>query len=525
MGSNGQAPSMEASEGDSDQNPNTPALPAVCPGDRLYRIFFWMLVAGSLLIFFWGIWSIPLLTHNEARRLVVLREMMTNSSWLIPTLNGVVYLEKPPLFYWSGAIFGLLSGGTSEWVLRLPSGLCAMGLVWMLFFGLKAHIGRWAALFGVLVLVTSSYFTAKARLAELELPLTFFVFSSLLLYFQNIKRASPYRLYGAYATLGLAFLTKGPVALLFFVPPILCYGLMGRDRNALKGLIDWRGWLLFSVIAFPWFFYVDAKLRGAPLLHVIKKEMSSKIAGNQADPFYFYLPLLIKNFAPWILVLLWQPRAQFRKLFATEQGRFFGLAALIPLVVFSIFTFKRDKYILPMYPALAVWLGMVLADGMAQAKRRWRHTPAALTAFSAALIAVVFGYYALMQARVMSCRYAAFPPLAARLDGLRGDAPVYFYRQPSIQLVYYYGRPIPVLREKQLTKMLASGSSFLLLAKDRYIPERASPGLCLLEQIESFGETDKKLQILAAGTLCRPDAPIAAAGPGQKPVFTGRTLK
>jgi 4-amino-4-deoxy-L-arabinose transferase-like glycosyltransferase len=491
------------------QESTDPALPDTCSEDRLYRLFFWMLLTGSFLVFFWGIWSIPLLTHNEGRRLVVLREMMTNSSWLIPTMNGEVYLEKPPLFYWFGAVFGLLANSTSEWVLRLPSGLSAMCLVWMLFFVLKEHIGRWAALFGVLILVTSSFFTTQARLAELEMLLTLCVFASLLLYFEYVQHGSRYRLYGAYALMGLAFLTKGPVALLFFLPPILCYGLLIRSRHVLKGLIDWRGWLLFSAIAFPWFLYVNTQLHGAPLLKVISKEMSSKIGGNVYgyEPFYFYLRSVATGFAPWIIVLLWHPRVQFKKLSATEAGRFFGLATLAPLIIFSLISFKRDKYLLPMYPVLAVWLGMALANVLDQAKQRWRSTTVALTAFSALLIVGFVGYYNVVQARVMSDRFVAFPPLAARLDSMRGNAPVYFYQGESIQLVYYYGQPIPVVQKMELEKMLADGKSFLLLVTDKHITDAIDPGLCTLEQIKPFGETNKALHVFAAGTLCRPPAP------------------
>lgn len=489
------------------------ALPAPGMKDRLFPIFFWMVMTGTVLVFFWDIWSIPLLTHNEARRLIVLREMMAGSNWLIPTLNGEIYLEKPPLFYWSGAIFGLLAHGTPEWVLRLPSALSAMAVVWMLFSGLKEQVGRWAALFSVLVLVTSPYFTQQARLAELEMLLTLCVFSSLLCYFGYVQQGSRARLYGAYALIGLAFLTKGPVALLFFLPPILCYGLPVHGRHALKGLIDWRGWLLFSLIAFPWFVYINTQLQGAPLLEVIAKEASTKVAGEKSEPLYFYLHSAATGFAPWILALLWQPRAQFRELFATEEGKFFGLSALAPLVLFSLIAFKRDKYILPLYPALAVWLGMALANVLEQVRGRWRWTPLALTLCGALLIAGYVGYYAVVQARLMSHHYAAFPAVAARLDKMRGSAPVYFFQQETVQLVYYYGRPIPVVQKAELGKMLAGGESFLLLATDKHAKEAKVPGVCFLERVKPFGERDKALQILAASSLCGPRGQSAQEPP------------
>ena len=43
--------------------------------------------------------------------------------------------------------------------------------------------------------------------------------------------------------LGLAFMTKGPVALLFFIPPVLLFGILQKDRRILKAS-DRRPWLV-----------------------------------------------------------------------------------------------------------------------------------------------------------------------------------------------------------------------------------------------------------------------------------------
>jgi len=146
--------------------------------DRLFRIFFWLLLVGSLFVFFAGIGLIPVLTHNEGRRLVVLQEMLAGKNWLIPTMNGQIYLEKPPLFYWIGATLGLLFHSSAEWVMRLPSGLSAFGAAWLLFARLRKPIGRWPSLFAVLILATSYFFTQMARVGELDMLLTFCTFAA-----------------------------------------------------------------------------------------------------------------------------------------------------------------------------------------------------------------------------------------------------------------------------------------------------------------------------------------------------------
>lgn len=142
-----------------------------------------MVLVGSLLVYGLGIWDVPVLSHNEARRLVVVQEMPARHSWLLPTKNGLIYLEKPPLFYWAGGLIGMLTGICPVWVLRLPSALSALGIVWLLFGRMRRHIGDWAALFAAMMLVSSYFFAEMARLAELNMMLALWVFAAMLMCF------------------------------------------------------------------------------------------------------------------------------------------------------------------------------------------------------------------------------------------------------------------------------------------------------------------------------------------------------
>lgn len=457
--------------------------------DRLFRLFFWMVFIGSLLVYGWGIWSVPLLTHNEARRLVVLRELLQSGDWLIPTKNGQVYLQKPPLFTWFGAVFGTLSGSSAEWVLRLPAALSGMAATWLLFFGLKRHIGRWAALFGSTVLVTSYFFAAKARLAELNILLVLCVFAALLCFYDYVCNGGRRQLYLAFAVLGLAFMTKGPVALLFFIPPVLIYGIWEKDRRVLRALISARGWLLFALIAIPWYLYVNLHLDGFPMLSVIHSEVSAKVVeeSHRPEPLYYYVRHLLGAFAPWVLLLFYRPLRTLREMSASRPGRFFGLAALVPLLIFSLMDYKRDKYILPMYPALAVCFGM-LADqwcvSMAGAGRRWGRRFIVFGSGVLMVLSIVF--YGFVQPRIVSYRFETLKPLAARIEQLRGEAPVYYLGDEPIQLIYYYGRPIPPLTAAAAADFRARKRPFLVLVPKKHLAQADGLGLTVLDRVEPY---------------------------------------
>ena len=82
---------------------------------------------------------LPLLAPDEGRNAEIGREMKESGAWLVPTYNGVVYLDKPALYFKIVAL-SLALGGNNETAARLPSALFGVGLVLMVFaFCRKAH--------------------------------------------------------------------------------------------------------------------------------------------------------------------------------------------------------------------------------------------------------------------------------------------------------------------------------------------------------------------------------------------------
>ena len=70
----------------------------------------------------------PFLDPDEGLYASIAREMLTRGDWLVPRVDGIPYLEKPPLYFWLTA--GTMAVvGSSEWVVRLWSALSALGSV------------------------------------------------------------------------------------------------------------------------------------------------------------------------------------------------------------------------------------------------------------------------------------------------------------------------------------------------------------------------------------------------------------
>ncbi|WP_458238043.1 ArnT family glycosyltransferase, partial [Pseudomonas sp. P5_A2_2] len=206
------------------------------------------------LLFFWGLGSVPFLSVNEARRAVTVREMREAGSWLLPYMNGDLYLSKPPFFYWAGLVSTAVLGSLSEWSVRLPSALAAaLCCVGTYLYGVR-QAGRQVGLFAVVFLAANGAFSLFARRSEIEMLLTLLCFGALLAAWQFIfqqGRALWSRL--SYVLLGCALLTKGPVCLLWVTAPILAYALIYRDARAKAYLCDGRGWLIAVVLGSSWY--------------------------------------------------------------------------------------------------------------------------------------------------------------------------------------------------------------------------------------------------------------------------------
>ncbi len=469
------------------------------------RILFWMVFSAAVLLFAWGMWSVPVLSHNEARRLVVVREMIASQQWLTPMKNGVFYFEKPPLYYWTGVFFSLLSGSTAEWVLRLPSALAALAATGFLYQRMRTYIGRQPALFSALILVSSQFYVLQARRAEIDTFFATLCFAALLLYYDFFKSQKKKYLYFSFIVLGLAALTKGPVALVFFLSPLVGYALLRRNFQILKGLFHPLGWLLFATFGLSWFAYAFYGIPDSPLRGVIQKDIVAKVYESaNFDPFYSYFVLLLGSFAPWTLVLFYKPKRWLKNL-STPEGMFLTCAFGVPLIIMSCFATKHGKYMLPVFPFLAAFLGCAVSGAYNDFGQRWGerfHT--LFNRLSGGLLAILFIALVMAPPYTLKYRFVILKPFAEKLHSLRGTNPVFSYNQEQIQLIYYYGEPIPVLDETQFKEKLKQGQPFLIVAEDS---DRAAleeeKNLCRIEEFSPYLETERKAFLYGTQNFCQ----------------------
>ena len=190
--------------------------------DELKPIF--VLAVFCLLMFFAFLGSYPLIDVDETRYVRIAQEMFESSNFLTPVINGEIFLEKPPLFFWledlSFFIFGV-----SEWSARLPMALVAsFGVFMTYFFGRKIVSSRFG-LISALTLGSSVIYIVLSHIAILDLILSVTMMTSayfgiMTLYSQEKENCLYW--FGFYLFTSLSALSKGlpgvaiPFAIVFF---------------------------------------------------------------------------------------------------------------------------------------------------------------------------------------------------------------------------------------------------------------------------------------------------------------------
>lgn len=320
------------------------------------------LVALSGFFLFFKLGSGSLASWDEGIYATVAKEMVQSGDWFRLTLGGSPWVDKPPLCIWATGIFYSLFG-INEFAARFFSSLMGFGTVLVTYLLGRALLDRWTGFLGALVLLSSSHFIRFARFGMTDAPLTFFM--SLAFYFFWLGRErNRYLVWSGVAT-GLAIMTKGSAA--FFIFPVVWLScLLAQEWDVLGRSSYWIGVMVAAAIALPWhlaalFLNGNLFVNEVLIKHLFSRTLTS-LEGHQGN-YYFYIRTLVNKYHPWILVgILSAPFFLFKAIREkTAESVFLSVWVFFILSAFTLIQTKLSWYILPMYPALSLTVGYVLA--------------------------------------------------------------------------------------------------------------------------------------------------------------------
>jgi 4-amino-4-deoxy-L-arabinose transferase-like glycosyltransferase len=305
----------------------------------------------------------PLFDPDEGRYAEIPREMLNGGDWVIPHLNALVYLEKPPLQYWLTAL-AFQALGQSEFAARLCTGLAGYLALLTVFLVGRDLWGFDAGLRAALLTAASALFVLLGHQLTLDMLLSFWLLAALGCFLAaQARRDIPRRwrgwMLGCWAAMALAVLTKGLIGVLIPGATVGAYLAWQRDWTLLRRLNFRWGLPLFTAIAAPWF-VLAARANAHFLRFFFIREHFLRFATpieHRTQPWWFFMPVLVVG------IMAWLPQAARALLVVpgqrVQRGQFDALRLLwiwcvFVLVFFSISDSKLIPYILPAIPALAL---------------------------------------------------------------------------------------------------------------------------------------------------------------------------
>ena len=249
--------------------------------------------------------SFHLFEPDEGRYAEIPREMLARGDWVVPCLLGEPYLDKPPLFYWLVmASFRLF--GAEIWSARLIPALAVHGCVLLTYFLGRRSLGSRAAFWGALALMLAPGFLSMGRLLILDGLLAFCVTLALLAAFEAIRGAAirpGWWALSAFAC-GLGILTKGPIAVVLVLPPLLANRFLTRPTWRLS-LRAWLGYaVLVAAVLLPWSVAIAVREPRFAAYFLWQHNVVRFLSPfDHIRPIWFYLPILLGGLLPATLLL------------------------------------------------------------------------------------------------------------------------------------------------------------------------------------------------------------------------------
>lgn len=347
-----------------------------------------MQMALALLLFvatcalFLGRLDHPLLEPDEARYAEIPRQMLAEGRVLTPVLHGEDYWQKPPLLYWL-VMLSYQCFGVHDWAARLIPALAGILCVGVTTAWGWRTVGFWAGLTSGAILTLSARYLYLAGMLTMDGLLGAFVLIGLAaghLAMTEPRWRTCWSL-AASAACVLGILTKGPVALVLVVPPLVALAFLDRRARfwSMREMAIYGG--IVALGAGPWFLTMMIQAPSAASeflwLHNIARFFAPV---DHEKPAWFFLPSLLVGTLPWSLLFIPAASYLFTRTNAARKRRPAALGAYLLsltwcVLFFSLSGCKRPGYILPAFPLLSLVLGTFVVQGLPW--RAW----AASTAF------------------------------------------------------------------------------------------------------------------------------------------------
>ncbi len=303
-------------------------------------------------------------TADEPTRAVVSLEMILGENWLVPTINGHPYLNKPPLYNWLLAVIFNISGSATESVIRLPVIVSVIIFAVVIWLFARKRTGDRVALVAGLAFVTGGrilFYDSMLGLIDIPYALVTFV-SFICIYEFSMRRNYLVLFISSWALAATGFLMKGLPSVLFQALTLTAFLAAEKKAGKLLSVQHLAGLGLFILILAS--YYIPLSMH-APLGQYIGR-LWSESAGRtpleqgRGPTLLHLLTFPFKQLwylAPWsLLILSFFRKKAVRGIFRDPFTRFLALTFLVNIPVYWISPGSHPRYLFMLYPLLCILL-------------------------------------------------------------------------------------------------------------------------------------------------------------------------
>ncbi|WP_266159500.1 ArnT family glycosyltransferase [Dyella silvatica] len=373
------------------------------------RRYFWLLLIFAIVVIGAGIGLRDPWPSDEPRFTLAAKQMVDSGDWLFPHRGSELYSDKPPMLMWAEAASYTL---TRSWrvAFLLPSLLAALGTLFFIYDLGRRLWNRQAGLYAAAALLLCFQFVYQVKRAQIDPLVVFFITAANWGLLRHMLLGPNWRAYwfGCFCA-GLGVITKGVgiIALLMLIP----YAIAARwrwDGIALMQRGAWWRWLLglpavllaIALWLVPMLLAVQARSANPAYAAYVNDILFRQTAGRYANAWHhlhspvFYIPILLFSWLPLSLTYPGTLSRWWQRLKAKDARILLPLGwILLMLLFFSASPGKRDVYILPAAPMLALITAPFLGELL---QKRWLRLLGLLFMVVMATAMLALGAYALL---------------------------------------------------------------------------------------------------------------------------------
>jgi len=446
---------------------------------------------------FWG--------TSEARTAQIAQEMIDSGDWVIPHLNNLPRLTKPPLYFWTVALTAkfLNNNHVNEWTSRFPASLCAILTLLFVFLIVKKLFDDQLAFSSAIMLATTYSFFWHSQQAMLDMMLVMFETATCLFFIYGLKaevNRKKFFYIPMHLCFGLAVMTKGPVGIIIPWIGILTYLIWTSNIKELKHFAWIPGLIVFLLVTAPWLVAVYYRIDTAFSVFYNETVTRYTSAFDHQRGWYYFIVRFPLYILPWGLFLPFIIWDIFKNKSLSDYK--FPVSFFLPaLIFFSLCGSKRSYYLVPLYPFIIICTAILFSKLISFNLMKRKFILLKNIYLFKLVLFLSFGYIIFICLfPILNKRFSAVDFCQRIENELPENHTLMSYKYSRPYLVYYLDRNIPSIEsEDELNSKLSNVTTnkpLFVLMQEKDLLKMQNVAYKLIFRYKHFTKKDNTMVVI-----------------------------